>query len=145
MCGSPSGMVGVGRSTCAGWGACRRRGVRPIQGTIDQSNGSESFTRDQGGCVCEELKNDSLDCSVYARRRAAEVRRGRSWLSGEVLPGPGAWGASRAISEANRAPGAAGKQLEWASHGGRLGWQWQAEKSSPELRRGIWPAKVSTG
>jgi hypothetical protein len=38
--------------------------------------------------VCEELKNDSPDCSVYARRRAAEVWRGRSWFSGEVLPGP---------------------------------------------------------
>jgi hypothetical protein len=74
MCGSPSGMVGVGRSTCAGGGARWRRGVRPIQGTIDQSNGSESFTRDQGRCVREELKNGSQDCSVYARRRAAEVR-----------------------------------------------------------------------
>jgi hypothetical protein len=74
MCGSPSGMVGVGRSVCAGGGARRRRGVRPIQGTIDQSNGSESFTRDQGRCVREELKNGSPKCPVYARRRAAEVR-----------------------------------------------------------------------
>jgi hypothetical protein len=109
MCGSPSGMDGVSRSTCAGEGARRRRGVLPIQGTIDQSNGSESFTRDQGGCVCEELKNGSPDCSVYAHRRATEVRRGRSWLSGEVLPGPRAWGALRAIGEANRAAGAPGK------------------------------------
>jgi hypothetical protein len=38
MCGSPSGMVGVGRSTCVGGGARRRRGVRPIQGTIDQGS-----------------------------------------------------------------------------------------------------------
>jgi hypothetical protein len=30
MCGSPSGMVGVGWSTCAGGGAHRWRGVRPI-------------------------------------------------------------------------------------------------------------------
>jgi hypothetical protein len=74
MCGSPSGMVGVDRSTCVGGGARRRRGVWPIQGTIDQSKGLESFTRDQGGCVCDKLKNDSPDCSVYARRRAAEVR-----------------------------------------------------------------------
>jgi hypothetical protein len=109
MCGSPSGMVGVDRSTCAGGGAHRRRGVRPIQGTIDQSNGSESFTRNQGRCVCEELKNESPDCSVYARKRAAEVRRGRSWFSGEVLPGLRAWEASRAIGEANRAAGAAWK------------------------------------
>jgi hypothetical protein len=115
----PSGMVGVGRSMCVGRGARRRRGVRPIQGTIGQLNGSESFTRDQGRCVREELKNGSPDCSVYARRRAAEVRRGRSWFSGEVLPGPRAWEASQAMSEANRAAGAAWKRLEWAGHGGR--------------------------
>jgi hypothetical protein len=119
MCGSPSGMIGVSRSTCAGGGARRRRGVRPIQGTIDQSNGSESFTWDQGRCVCEELKNDSPDCSVYARRRAAEVRRGRSWFSGEVLPGPRAWEASQTLGEAIRVAGAAWKRPEWASHGGR--------------------------
>jgi hypothetical protein len=100
MCDSPSGMVGVDRSTCAGGGARRRRGVRPIQGTIDQSNGSESFTRDQGMCVCEELKNGSLDCSVFARRRAAEVWRGQSWFSDEVLSGPRAWEASQALGEA---------------------------------------------
>jgi hypothetical protein len=35
--------------------------------------------------VREELKNGSPDCSLYVRRRAAEVRQGRSWLSGEVL------------------------------------------------------------
>jgi hypothetical protein len=74
MCGSPSRMVGVGRSERASGGARRRRGVRPIQGAIDQSNGSESFTRDQGRGVREELKNDSPECPVYACRRAAEVR-----------------------------------------------------------------------
>jgi hypothetical protein len=109
MCGSPSGMVGVGRSTCAGGGARRRRGVQPIHGTIDQSNGSESFTGDQGRCVREELKNSSPDCSVYVRRRAVEVRRGRSWLFGEVLPGPRAGKASQANGEANRAASAAWK------------------------------------
>jgi hypothetical protein len=45
MCGSPSGMAGVGRSTCADGGARRRRGARPAHGAIVQSNGSESFTR----------------------------------------------------------------------------------------------------
>jgi hypothetical protein len=74
MCGSPSGMVGVGRSACAGGGARQRRKVRPVQGAIDQSNGSESFTRDQGRGVREELKNGSPECPVYARRWAAEVR-----------------------------------------------------------------------
>jgi hypothetical protein len=44
MCGSPSGMVGVGRSTCAGGEAHRRRGVRPAHGAIVQLNGLESFT-----------------------------------------------------------------------------------------------------
>jgi hypothetical protein len=76
MCGSPSGMVGVGQSTCAGGGARRQRGVWPNQGTIGQSNGSVSFTGDQGKRVCKELENDSPDCSVYARRQATEVRRG---------------------------------------------------------------------
>jgi hypothetical protein len=70
-------------------------------------------------CVREELKNGSPDCSVYARRRAAKVRRGRSWLSGEVLSGPRARKASQANGEANRAAGAAWKQLGWAGHGGR--------------------------
>jgi hypothetical protein len=74
MCGSPSGMVGVGRSVCAGEGARRRRGVQPIQGEIDQSNGSESFTRDQGRGAREELKNGSPVCPVYACRRVVEVR-----------------------------------------------------------------------
>jgi hypothetical protein len=74
MCGSLSGMVRVGRSACAGGGARRRRGVRSIQGEIDQSNGSESFTRDQGRGVREELKNGSPECLVHACRRAAEVR-----------------------------------------------------------------------
>jgi hypothetical protein len=50
------------------------RQLSPIQGTIDQSNGSESFTRDQGSCVREELKNGSPECPVYARRRATEVQ-----------------------------------------------------------------------
>jgi hypothetical protein len=119
MCRSPSGMVRVSRSTCAGGGARRRRGVRPIQGTIDQSNGSESFTRDQGRCVCEELNNGSPDCSIYARRGATKVRRGRSWFSGEVLSGPRAWEASQAIGEANRAAGVAWKRLDLAGHGGK--------------------------
>jgi hypothetical protein len=74
MCGSLSGMVGVDRSACAGGGARRLRGVRPIQGTIDRLNRSESFTREQGRCVREELKNGSPECPIYARRRAAKVR-----------------------------------------------------------------------
>jgi hypothetical protein len=74
MCGLPSGMVGVGRSTCAGGGARRRRGVRPAHGAIGQLNGSESFTREQGRGVREELKNGSLESLVHACRQATEVR-----------------------------------------------------------------------
>jgi hypothetical protein len=44
MCRSPSGMVGVGRSACAGGDARRRRGIRPTHGAIGRLNGSESFT-----------------------------------------------------------------------------------------------------
>jgi hypothetical protein len=112
MCGLPSGRVGVGRSTCAGGDARRRRGIWPNQGAIDQLNGSGSFTRDQGRCEREEFENGSPDCSVYARPRATEVRRGRSWVSGEVLPGPRAWKASRATGKANRGTGAAWTRLK---------------------------------
>jgi hypothetical protein len=75
MCGSSPGMVGVGRSTCAGGGARRRRGLRPIQGSRVQLNQSVSFTRGQGRHVCKELKNGSPDSSVFAWWRAAKVRR----------------------------------------------------------------------
>jgi hypothetical protein len=96
--------------------------------------------------VCKESKNDSPDCSVYARRQATEVRQGRSWVSGEVLPGLSAWKASRATGEANRGAGAAWTRLERAGHGGRgLGSGGGRRKGSPELKRGIWPARVSTG
>ena len=54
----------------------------------------------------EELKNGSPECPVHACRRAAEVRRGRSSPSGEVLPGPRAWKASRVYGGANRSAGA---------------------------------------
>jgi hypothetical protein len=75
MCGSSPGMVGVGRSTCTGGGARRRRGLQPIQGGRVQLNWLVSSTRGQGRHGCEELKNGSPDCSVYARLRATEVRR----------------------------------------------------------------------
>jgi hypothetical protein len=74
-CGSPAMVVGGGRSTCAGGEARRRRGVLPNQSTIDQLNGSGSFTRDQGKCMREEFENGSPDCSVHARPRATEVRQ----------------------------------------------------------------------
>jgi hypothetical protein len=75
MCGSSQGIVGVGRSTCAGGVARRRRGLRPILGDRVQLNRSVSFTRYQGRHGREELKNGSPNSSVYAWWRVAEVRR----------------------------------------------------------------------
>jgi hypothetical protein len=117
--GSSAMVVRVSRFTCAGGGDRRRRGIRPNQGAIGQLNGSGSFTRDQGRCEREELENGSPDCSVYARPRATEVRRRRSWVSGEVLPGPRAWEAPRATGEANRGTGVAWTRLKRVGHGGR--------------------------
>jgi hypothetical protein len=77
--GSSAMVVGVGRSTCAGRGARRRRGIGPNHGAIDQLNGSGSFTRDQRRYVREEFEN--------AHRIARSTRgRGRP-NSGEGDPG----------------------------------------------------------
>jgi hypothetical protein len=81
-------MVGVGRSACTGGGAHRQRGIRPAHNAIIRLNGLGSFTRGQGRYVHEEFENGSPDCSVFARPRVTEVRRGRSRVSGEVLSGP---------------------------------------------------------
>jgi hypothetical protein len=118
-CGSSAVVVGVGWSTCAGGGARRRRGIRPAHGTIVQLNGSGSFTRGQGRHAREEFENGSSDCSVYARLRTTKVRRGRSWVSDEALPGPRTWKASRATGEANRVTDAAWKWLEGAGRSGQ--------------------------
>jgi hypothetical protein len=112
-------VVGGGRSTRAGGGACRRRGIRPNQGAIDQLNGSGSFTRNQRRFVREEFENGSPDRLVYARPRATEVRRRQSQVSGEVLPGLRAWKDLRATGEANRGTGVAWTRLERAGRGGR--------------------------
>jgi hypothetical protein len=45
MCGSTLGVVGVGRSTCAGGGVRQRRGHRPNHGEIVQLVGSGGLTR----------------------------------------------------------------------------------------------------
>ena len=73
--------------------------------------------------MCEELKNGSLDCSVSARRRAAEVRRGRSWFSGllaklsERLARLGSnWSGLATVAEA-RVAMAGGKELAGAKEG----------------------------
>ena len=76
MCGSPSGMVGVGRSTCAGGDARRWRGIQPAHGAIVQVNWLESFARGQEGQWCKELENHLLVSSVHVWWRVTEVRRG---------------------------------------------------------------------
>jgi hypothetical protein len=70
--------------------------------------------------VCKESDKDSPDCSVYARRRATEVWRRRSWVFSEVLPSPSAGKASRATSEDETGAG-------W-SRWSRLGQWWRAEE-----------------
>jgi hypothetical protein len=119
MCGSPSGMVGVGRSTCAGGDARRRRGIRPAHGAIVQVNRSESFAMGQEGQWCKELENGSPDCSVHAPRRATEVRRGWIRLSGEAMPRLKLGEASRLHEEAVQGLGRGWGSTEGASHNGR--------------------------
>jgi hypothetical protein len=97
--GSSTLVVGVGRSACAGGGARQRRGIWPAHGAIIQSNGSGSFTSDKGRYAREEFENGSPDLSIYARPRATEVRRGRSWVFGEVLPCLRTWKASRPLAK----------------------------------------------
>jgi hypothetical protein len=75
-CGSSAVVVGIGRSTRAGGGARRWRGIRPNQGGTVQLNGSGSFTRCQGRHVREEFEKGSPDCSVYARLWASESSEG---------------------------------------------------------------------
>jgi hypothetical protein len=74
VCGSPSGMAGVGRSTRTGGDARRRRGVRPGHGEIEQLDGLERFMGCQRRYGCKELVGDSLVSSVHAQRRKTEVR-----------------------------------------------------------------------
>jgi hypothetical protein len=74
VCGSPSGMAGVGRSTFAGGDARRRRGVQPAHGEIVQLDGSERFTGCQRRYGCKELDGDSPISSVHAWRRKTKVR-----------------------------------------------------------------------
>jgi hypothetical protein len=75
VCGSSPGMVGVGRSTCAGGGSRRRRGIRPAHSKIAQSSESRGFTGGQGSRRRKELKNGLPGSLVYVRWLAAEVRR----------------------------------------------------------------------
>jgi hypothetical protein len=119
MCGSSPAMVGLGRSMCAGGRARRRRGLRPIQSSIVQLYGSESFTRGQGRHRREGLDNDSPDSSVHERWRVTEVRRGRFCFSGEAMPQLKLGEASQGLREAIQGLGGGWRSLEMDGHGGR--------------------------
>jgi hypothetical protein len=110
MCGLASGMVGVGRASCAGGGARRRRGFWPNHDGIVQSSELASLTRSQGGHRRKELVNGLPGSPVYVRRRAVEVRRGRSRCSNEV-------GSRFSLEKASRLHGEAvqGLQRGWVS------------------------------
>jgi hypothetical protein len=109
MCGSASGMAGVGRASCVGGGARRQRGFHPNHSGIAQSSELGSFTGSQGGHRPKELVNDLPGSPVYVRRRAAEVRRGRSHGFGEA-------GSRFSLEKASRLHGEAVQGL-----GARLG------------------------
>jgi hypothetical protein len=73
--GSTAVMAGIGRSTCVGGRARRRRVLRPIHGDTGQSKGTGSFTGCQGIDSCKESENNSPWSSIHACRRSGEVRR----------------------------------------------------------------------
>jgi hypothetical protein len=76
VCRSSSGMAGVGRTSCAGGEAHRRRGSRPNHSGIAQSSELGSFMGGQGSRRRKQFDNGVPGSPVYARWRVAEVRRG---------------------------------------------------------------------
>jgi hypothetical protein len=130
VCGSSPGTVGLGRSTCAGGGAHRRRGIRPAHGEIAQSSESRGFTVGQGSRRRKELKNGSHGSSVYVRWRATEVQRQWQGLDPCLEKLHDSTGTlSRGSGEAR------GSRNGW-SRWPALGWLGRAAQSSSELRTG---------
>jgi hypothetical protein len=72
--GSTTVMARIGRSTCVGERARRRRVLRPIHGDTGQSKGTGSFTGCQWVDPYKESQNNSPWSSVYVRRRSVAVR-----------------------------------------------------------------------
>jgi hypothetical protein len=62
------GVVEVGRSTCAGGGVRRRRGLRPNHGEIVQLVGSGGFTSFHIGGTWKELEKGAETYSVHVLR-----------------------------------------------------------------------------
>jgi hypothetical protein len=94
-------MAGVGLAACAGGRTRRRRMLRPAHDGRVQLNSTGSFTGGQGCRRLKESTNGLLCSSVYVRRRSVEVRRRQSDVSGEVVFGLRARGASLNPEEAS--------------------------------------------
>jgi hypothetical protein len=116
--GSSTVKAGIGLAVCAGGRARRRRVLRPAHDGIVQLNGTRSSTRIQG-CRRYKESTNGLPCgSIYMRRRPVEVRRRQSSVSGEVVFGLWARGASRSSRDASQGVKRGGRGLEWPVHGG---------------------------
>jgi hypothetical protein len=95
-------MAGTGLAACAGGRGRRRCVLRPAHDGVVQLNGTGSFTGGQG-CRRHKESTNGLPCSsVYVRRRPVEVRRHQSGVSGEVVFGLRARGASLSSGEASQ-------------------------------------------
>jgi hypothetical protein len=117
--GSPAVMAGIGLAACAGGRARRRCMLRPAHGGRVQLNSLQSFTGGHGCRSRKESTSGLLGSSVYVWRRPVEVRRRQSSVSGEVLFGLRARGASLSSEEASRGVRRGGGGLEWPIYGGQ--------------------------
>jgi hypothetical protein len=126
-------MAGIGRATCAGGRARRRRALWPAHGCRVQSKGTRSFTGCEGCYSCKESKKDSPWSSVYVRRRSGELRRGLvRFLALEASP---------RHTEAIPRVGRGWEWLGWPVYGGWVsGGRWHAVRRAIAgdfaLRRG---------
>jgi hypothetical protein len=112
-------MAGIGLAACAGGWDHRRRVLRPSHGGIVQLNGTGSSTGGQG-CRRYKKSTNGLPCgSVYVRRWPVEVWRRQSGVSGEVVLGLWARGASLSSRDASQGVRWGGGGLEWPVHGGQ--------------------------
>ena len=134
--GGPGGHVegritggdgGIGLAACAGSRARRRCLLRPAHDGRIQLNSTGSFTGGQGCCRHKELTNGLPCSSVDVRQRPVEVRRRQSGVSGEVVFGLWARGASLSSEEASRGVRRGGGGLEWPVYSGwGSGGRWHA-------------------
>jgi hypothetical protein len=112
-------MAGIGLAACTGGRARRRHVLQPAHGGRVQLNSTGRFTGSQGCCRRKESTNGLPCSSVYVRRRPVEVWWHQSGVSGEVVFGLRARGASLSSKEASRGVRWGGGGLEWPVYGGR--------------------------